>query len=106
VQSHPEQKEQIMNNLEWKLATEVFGHLEAEMVRSYLVSQEIPCELFQEGAGQDIYPVNYGPLARVEIFVPADKLEEALILLEALNDTSGDTEPDEQPDADESEGEQ
>ena len=95
-----------MNNIEWKLATEVFGHLEAEMIRSYLTSQEIPCELFQEGAGQDIYPVNYGPLARVEIFVPADRMDEALALLEALNDTSSDTEPDELPDPEGEKGEE
>ena len=92
-----------MENIEWKLAAEVFGHLEAEMVRSYLLSQDIPCEFFQEGIGQDIYPVNVGPLAKVQIFVPAEKFNEAQIILDALNDTSEDTEPDEIPNANEGE---
>jgi hypothetical protein len=78
-----------MNPLKWEILTEISGRLEAEMLKSFLESESIPVQLFQEGAGQDIYPVNIGPLAMVQVFVPIEKIEDARLLLEAFESGNG-----------------
>lgn len=60
----------------------VSGALEGEIVRSYLESLEIPCVLSGESVSQ-VYGFGVGPLAEVEIFVPARLEEEGRQALEA-----------------------
>ena len=74
-----------MDELKWELLTEVQGRLEAEFIKSYLESQGIESELFQESVGHHIYPVTIDGLGRVQIFVPKDQVKEARELLDEYN---------------------
>jgi len=87
-----------MDELKWELLTEISGRFEAEMLKSYLEAEEIEVQLFQEGAGQDIYPVTFGPLAMVQVFVPNDKINDARAILESYNSQGGDPEAEEEKD--------
>jgi hypothetical protein len=71
-----------MDDLKWEVLTEVQGRLEAEFIKSYLESQGIEVELFQESIGHHIYPVMVDGLGRVQIFVPKDQTQEAKQILE------------------------
>ncbi|HJS19972.1 MAG TPA: DUF2007 domain-containing protein [Anaerolineales bacterium] len=74
-----------MDELKWEILTEVQGRLEAEFIKSYLESQGIESELFQESVGHHIYPVTIDGLGRVQIFVPKEQAKEARQLLEEYN---------------------
>lgn len=65
-----------MDEMKWERLADVYGRLEAEMVKSYLEAAGIPVELFQETIGQ-LIPTNLDEFGRVQLFVPNDKLEEA-----------------------------
>jgi hypothetical protein len=56
--------------------TEVYDRIEAEIIKSALEAEGIPAILSQEAAGS-LYPVAFGELARIEIFVPQSHLESA-----------------------------
>lgn len=71
-----------MDDLKWEVLTEVQGRLEAEFIKSYLESQGIEVELFQESIGHHIYPVMVDGLGRVQIFVPKEQTKEAQRILE------------------------
>ncbi len=71
-----------MDELKWEKLTEVQGRLEAEFIKSYLESQDIEVELFQESVGHHIYPVTVDGLGRVQIFVSKEQSKEARVLLE------------------------
>ena len=71
-----------MDDLKWEVLTEVQGRLEAEFIKSYLESQGIEVELFQESIGHHIYPVMVDGLGRVQIFVSKDQTQEAKQILE------------------------
>jgi hypothetical protein len=77
-----------MDELTWELLSEVQGRLEAEFIKSYLESQGIEVELFQESIGHHIYPVTVDGLGRVQIFVPKDQAAEARQLLEEYNQSN------------------
>ena len=81
-----------MVELKWELLTEISGRMEAELIKSYLEAQGIEVQLFQEGAGQDVYPMTFGPMAMVQVFVPNDKLNDARSLLDSFESQGGDTE--------------
>jgi len=68
----------------WELLTEVYDRIEAEMMKSALEALEISVELAQESVGGTI-PVSFGKFAKVHIFVPKDKFEEASGWLEGYN---------------------
>jgi hypothetical protein len=74
--------EALMEELKWELLNEVQGRLEAEFIKSYLESQGIEVELFQESIGHHIYPVTVNGLGRVQIFVPKVQAKEARQLYE------------------------
>jgi hypothetical protein len=74
-----------MDELKWELLTETSGRFAADLLKSYLEAEGIEVQLFQEGAGQDAYPVTFGPLAMVQVFVPNDKINDARTLLETFN---------------------
>jgi hypothetical protein len=75
----------MMDELKWEILTEVHGRLEAEFIKSYLESQDIDVELFQESVGHHIYPVTIDGLGRVQIFVPKEQATEARQLLDEYN---------------------
>jgi hypothetical protein len=76
--------EVIMDELKYELLAEVYGRMEAELIKSYLEAHEIDVELFQESIGQNIYPTTIDTLGNVQIFVSKDKIKEALELLEEI----------------------
>jgi hypothetical protein len=71
--------EAMMDEMKWEKLADVYGRLEAEIVKSYLEAAGIPVELFQETIGQ-LIPTNLDEFGRVQLFVPNDKLEEARTL--------------------------
>ena len=79
----------------WEKLTKVYDRIEAEMMKSALEALEIPAELMQESVGGTI-PVSFGKFAEVQIFVPKEKLEEALAWLESYEN-----QPKEKGDSDE-----
>ena len=65
----------------WEAVIEVFGELEAELLRGLLEAQEIPAILNQEGAGR-AYGLGVGSLGVVQILVPKSALENAREVLD------------------------
>jgi hypothetical protein len=75
-----------MDELKWAKLTEVFGRMDADLIESYLKANDIDVELFQEAVGHHIYPTTMDGLAKVQIFVAKENLEEARKLIERFND--------------------
>ena len=73
-----------MDELKYALLAEVYGRMEAELIKSYLEAHNISVELFQESVGQNIYPTTIDTMGNVQIFVEKEKLEEAMELLKAI----------------------
>lgn len=73
-----------MNNMKYELLVELNSRMEAELLKSYLKSQEIPVELFQESIGQNIYPVAISGMGTVQVFVPKEAILEAQEVLKAF----------------------
>ena len=84
-----------MNEMTWEELTKVYDRIEAEMMKSALEALEIPVELIQESVGGTM-PVSFGKFAEVQIFVPKEKVEEALAWLESYEN-----QPKEKGDSDE-----
>jgi len=76
--------EVIMDELKYELLAEVYGRMEAELIKSYFEAHEIDVELFQESIGQNIYPTSVDSLGNVQIFVGKDKMQEAIELLKEI----------------------
>jgi len=74
----------MMDELKYALLAEVYGRMEAELIKSYLEAHGIDVELFQESIGQNIYPTTIDTLGNVQIFVEKDKMEEAVELLKDI----------------------
>lgn len=55
---------------------------QAEVVESFLEAEGIDVELIEESVWRSAYPVTFQP---VQIFVPRDKIKEALDLLKSFN---------------------
>ena len=66
-----------MSEKSWATLLEVDNRIEAEIMKQALEAQGIPAEIFQEGAMRYAYPMAFGPLAKVEICVPKDRIDEA-----------------------------
>lgn len=79
----------------WEILTEVYDRIEAEMMKAALEALEIPVELAQESVGGTI-PVSFGKFAKVHLFVPKEKYQEASAWLESYNNA-----PKEEGDMDE-----
>ena len=73
-----------MDELKYELLAEVYGRMEAELIKSYLTAHEIDVELFQESVGQNIYPTTIDALGNVQIFVEKDKMQDAIMLLKDI----------------------
>ena len=82
-----------MSKMTWEKLTDIYGRLEADMIKSYLEAEGVPVELFQEAVGHHAFPTTIDGLGRVQLFVPKEKFEEARKLIDALqNATSTDEE--------------
>ena len=68
----------------WSILMEVYDRIEAEILKESLEAQGIPATLFHEGVGS-LYPTTFGPLAKVEVCVPDERLKEAEAWLESYN---------------------
>jgi hypothetical protein len=68
----------------WSTLLEVYDRLEAEIIKEALEVEGIPAALFHEGIG-NLYPTTFGPLGKVEVCVPDERLAEAQTWLEAYN---------------------
>lgn len=66
-----------MSENRWTKLLEVNTRIEAEIIKEALEAQGIPAEIFQEGAMHYAYPMAVGPLASVEVCVPASFLSQA-----------------------------
>jgi hypothetical protein len=77
-----------MDELKWEKLAEVYGRLEADVIKSYLEAEGVPVELFQESVGQSAFPTTIDGLGRVQLFVPKEKAAEARELFEAYQNSS------------------
>ncbi|HQX02377.1 MAG TPA: DUF2007 domain-containing protein [Anaerolineales bacterium] len=73
-----------MSEMKYEMLAEIYGRMEAELIKSYLEANEIDVELFQESVGQNIYPTTIDQLGKVQVFVKRENLEEARILLKEM----------------------
>jgi len=73
-----------MSQESWSTLLEVYDRLEAEILKEALEAQSIPATLFQESAGA-LYPTTFGPLGKIEVCVPDDRLQEAEAWLKSYN---------------------
>ena len=73
-----------MDDLKYALLAEVYGRMEAELIKSYLEAHGVDVELFQESIGQSIYPTTIDMLGNVQIFAEKEKMEEAVELLKEI----------------------
>ena len=73
-----------MDEMKYELLAEVYGRLEAELIKSYLEAHGVGVELFQESIGQNIYPTTIDSLGNVQIFVEKEKMQTAASLLEEI----------------------
>ena len=81
-----------MDEMKWEKLTDIYGRIEADVLKSYLEAEGIPVELFQEAVGRHAFPTTIDGLGRVQIFVPKDKIEEAKVLFEAYQNATPDDE--------------
>ncbi len=65
-----------MSEENWQIIEEVYGEIQAELLRGLLEAQGVPVILNQEGAGR-AYGINVGPLGMVQIMVPVRLIQEA-----------------------------
>jgi hypothetical protein len=80
-----------MDELKWEKLTDVYGRLEADVIKSYLEAEGVPVELFQESVGQSAFPTTIDGLGRVQLFVPKEKAKEARELFEAYQNSTYDS---------------
>ncbi len=73
-----------MSEMKYEMLAEIYGRMEAELIKSYLEANDIDVELFQESVGQNIYPTTIDQLGKVQVFVKKENLEEARILLKEM----------------------
>jgi hypothetical protein len=90
----------MSDELTWELLHEVYGRMEADLLQTYLEAEGIPVQMIQEGAGRSVYPVTFGPLALVQLFVPKEKLAAAKSLLKNYLDNQTTIGTDEDGDQD------
>jgi hypothetical protein len=65
-----------MTNSKWEVVAEVYGDLEAELIRGLLQVEGIPVTLSKEGAGQAL-GLQVGIMGEVQVLVPTDHVDKA-----------------------------
>ncbi|MEW6402917.1 MAG: DUF2007 domain-containing protein, partial [Chloroflexota bacterium] len=77
-----------MDELKWEMLEEVFGRMEAELIKSYLEAHGIEVELFQEAVGHHIYPTTIDGMGRVQVFVAKENAKKASKLLKEFQENT------------------
>ena len=85
-----------MSEMKWEKLTDVYGRIEADVIKSFLEAEGVPVELFQEAVGRHAFPTTIDGLGHVQLFVPIEKLEEARLLYEAYQNADYETNEDEE----------
>jgi len=86
-----------MAETEWEVVSETAGSFKAEMLKGLLEAQGIPVLLSQEGLGHSVYSLTVGPLARVQVLVPAELIDRAQSVLNDLETGAFEEEADSEP---------
>ncbi len=76
-----------MSEMQWEKLTEIYGRMDADVLKSFLEAEGIPVELFQEAVGHHAFPTTVDGLARVQLFVPKDRSVQAREVLAAYQST-------------------
>jgi hypothetical protein len=77
----------------WVVVAEVYNQDEAQLINGLFLMAAIPVKLERESAG-DIYGLTIGPLAKMQILVPQDRVEDAeKILAGQVEETKDDEGP-------------
>ena len=71
----------------------IVSPVEAEVMRSKLESERIPCILQRESAGA-VFGITFGPLGEVRVLVPESMADKALDLLSGPDDGVDDEDQD------------
>jgi hypothetical protein len=72
-----------MDKMTYEKVGEVNSRAEGDVIESYLEAEGIDVELFEESVSHSSYAV---AMARVQIFVPKEKIEQARTLLVPYHD--------------------
>jgi len=72
-----------MDELKYKKIGEANNRAEADVIESFLEAEGIDVELIEESVSYTSYAV---PVARIQIFVPIEKIEQARELLKSFDD--------------------
>ena len=74
-----------MEKMKWKKLATVYGQLEGDAIKSFLEANDIPTNIFQESVGK-LIGATLDIFGQVEIFVPAEKFDEAKQLFDEYLD--------------------
>lgn len=77
-----------MDEMKWEKLVDVYGRIDADVLKSYLEAEGIQVELFQESVGFNAFPTTIDGLGRVQVFVPKEQLEEAKELFDAYQNAT------------------
>jgi hypothetical protein len=73
-----------MDEMKYAMLTEVTGRWRADILESFLESEGIDVELFQDSLSHTFYT---DPFAPVQVFVPKETVEKAREILKEFDDT-------------------
>jgi hypothetical protein len=73
---------ELNSDVNWEPVAEIYHPDEAQLICGLLETAGITVKLERETAG-GVFGLNVGPLARIEILVPRDRLTEAQAILAA-----------------------
>jgi len=76
-----------MDEMKYEKIADANSRAEAEVIESFLEAEGIDVELIEESISHSAYAV---ATARVEVFVPREKVKKALKLLEPFDDIQPD----------------
>jgi hypothetical protein len=74
-----------MNDDGWVVLMEVYNHEEAQLIGGLLLMAEIPSRMDHEAIG-DVLGLTVGPLAKIKIAVPEDRVQDAYKVLSGTMD--------------------
>lgn len=87
-----------MTTEDWVHLTTISGSINADILKGLFEAQDIDVQLYQEAVGKSVYPVNFGMLGEVAIYVKASDLESARKLLSEIeNELRSEDDEEESP---------
>ena len=75
---------------EWKTLTKITDPIIASLIKGRLLAEDIPAIMRSGEAAGSLYGLTTGPLAEIKILVPSERLDEALNLLQLIEDGTED----------------